>query len=93
AMAERKTEGLVKVITNKKGKILGASIAGAGAGEMINVFALAVSQKMKVQEMRGYIAPYPTMTEITKRAATSFSAPMTRKPFVRNIIGFLRRFG
>ncbi|MEM1377372.1 MAG: FAD-dependent oxidoreductase [Pseudomonadota bacterium] len=93
AMAERKTEGLVKVITNKKGKILGASIAGAGAGEMINVFALAVSKKMKVQDLRGFIAPYPTMTEITKRAATSFSAPMTRKPFVRNIIGFLRRFG
>jgi len=93
AQAERKTEGLVKVITDKKGKILGASIAGAGAGEMINVFALAVSKKMKVQDLRGFIAPYPTMTEITKRAATSFSAPMTRKPMVRKIIGFLRRFG
>jgi hypothetical protein len=48
---------------------------------------------MKVQDLRGYIAPYPTMTEISKRAATSFSAPMTRKPFVRRIIGFLRMFG
>lgn len=93
AQAERKTEGLVKVITNKKGKILGASIAGQGAGEMINIFSLAISQKMKVQHLRGYIAPYPTMTEISKRAATSFSAPMTRKPFVRRIIGFLRMFG
>jgi pyruvate/2-oxoglutarate dehydrogenase complex dihydrolipoamide dehydrogenase (E3) component len=93
AQAERKTEGLVKVITNKKGKILGASIAGQGAGEMINIFSLAISQKMKVQDLRGYIAPYPTMTEISKRAATSFSAPMTRKPFVRRIIGFLRMFG
>ncbi|MEO1745570.1 MAG: FAD-dependent oxidoreductase [Pseudomonadota bacterium] len=93
AQAERKTEGLVKVIANKKGKILGASIAGANAGEMINVFALAVSKKMKVQDLRGFIAPYPTMTEITKRASTTFSAPLTRKPMVRNIIGFLRRFG
>jgi len=93
AQAERKTEGLVKVITDKKGKILGASIAGASAGEMINVFALAVSKKMKVQDLRGFIAPYPTMTEIAKRAATSFSAPLTQKPMVRNIIGFLRRFG
>lgn len=93
AQAERKTEGLVKIITNKKGRILGASIAGQGAGEMINVFSLAVSKKMKVQDLRGYIAPYPTMTEISKRAATSFSAPMTRKPFVRRIIGFLRMFG
>ena len=93
AQAERKTEGLVKIITDKKGKILGASIAGANAGEMINVFALAVSKKMKVQDLRGFIAPYPTMTEITKRAATSFSAPLTRKPSIRRIINFLRKFG
>lgn len=93
AQAERKTEGLVKIITDKKGKILGASIAGANAGEMINVFALAISQKMKVQDLRGYIAPYPTMTEIGKRAATSFSAPATRNPWVRRVIKFLRMFG
>jgi pyruvate/2-oxoglutarate dehydrogenase complex dihydrolipoamide dehydrogenase (E3) component len=93
AQAERKTEGLVKIVTDKKGKILGASIAGANAGEMINVFALAVSKKLKVQDLRGFIAPYPTMTEITKRAATSFSAPLTRKPSVRRIINFLRIFG
>jgi pyruvate/2-oxoglutarate dehydrogenase complex dihydrolipoamide dehydrogenase (E3) component len=93
AQAERKTDGLVKMITDKKGRILGASIAGANAGEMINIFALALSKKMKAGDLRGFIAPYPTMTEITKRAATSFAAPMTRKPMVRRIIGFLRRFG
>lgn len=93
AQAEKKTTGLVKVVTDKKGKILGASIVGANAGEMINIFALALSKKMKVQDLRGFIAPYPTMTEITKRAATQFSVPMTRKPFVRKIIGFLRKFG
>ena len=93
AQAERKTDGLVKMVTDRKGRILGASIVGANAGEMINMFALAVSKKMKAGDLRGYIAPYPTMTEITKRAATSFAAPMTRKPMVRNILGFLRRFG
>ncbi|MBO6636960.1 MAG: FAD-dependent oxidoreductase [Roseitalea sp.] len=93
AQSERKADGLVKMITDKKGRILGASIAGANAGEMINIFALALSKKMKAGDLRGFIAPYPTMTEITKRAATSFAAPMTRKPMVRRIIGFLRRFG
>jgi len=93
AQSERKTDGLVKMITDKKGRILGASIVGANAGEMINIFALALSKKMKAGDLRGFIAPYPTMTEITKRAATSFAAPMTRKPMVRRIIGFLRRFG
>ena len=93
AQAERKTSGLVKIVTDKKGRILGASIVGANAGEMINIFALAMSKKMKVGDLRGFIAPYPTMTEITKRASTQFSVPMTRKPWVRKLIGFLRRFG
>ncbi|MEM0898896.1 MAG: FAD-dependent oxidoreductase [Pseudomonadota bacterium] len=93
AQAERKTSGLVKIVTDKKGKILGASIVGASAGEMINIFALAMSKKMKVSDLRGFIAPYPTMTEITKRASTQFSVPMTRKPWVRKLIAFLRKFG
>lgn len=93
AIAERKTEGLVKIIVDKKGKILGASIAGHGAAEMINLFALAVSKKLKVSDLRGYIAPYPTMTEISKRAATSFSAPLTRNVWVRRVIAFMRMFG
>jgi pyruvate/2-oxoglutarate dehydrogenase complex dihydrolipoamide dehydrogenase (E3) component len=93
AQAERKTDGLVKLITDKKGRILGASVAGAGAGEMINLFALAVSKKMKTSDIRGYILPYPTMAEMAKRAATAYSAPATRNPWVRRLIGFLRVFG
>jgi len=93
AQAERKTDGMVKVITDRKGRILGADIVGAGAGEMINLFALAVAKKMKVSDIRAYVPPYPTMTEMAKRAATSFSAPVTRKPAVRRLIAFLRSFG
>jgi len=93
AQAERKTKGLIKMITNKKGKILGVSIAGANAGEMINMWALAVSKDLTVQDVSSYIAPYPTMSEIGKRAATSYYIPLTRKPFVRWLVGFLRKFG
>ena len=93
AQAERKTDGTVKLITDRKGRILGADIVGAGAGEMINIFALAVAKKMKASDLRAFIPPYPTMTEMTKRAATSFSAPLARKPIVRRLIAFLRSFG
>ena len=93
AQAERKTAGLIKLITAKRGRIVGASIAGAGAGEILNTMSLAVAQKLKVSDMTGFISPYPTMTEIGKRAATSALAPATRKPIVRRVIGFLRRFG
>ena len=93
AQAERKIHGLVKIVVDAKGRILGASIAGANAGEMINLFALAVAKKMKATDLRGYIPPYPTMTEIAKRAATTYSLPATRNPWVRRIIAFMRRFG
>ncbi len=93
AQAERKTNGLIKMITNKKGRILGVSIVGANAGEMINFWALAVSKSMTVKDIAGYIPPYPTMTEIGKRAAITYYSEATRKPFVRWLIGFLRKFG
>ncbi len=93
ARAEHKTKGLIKLITRKNGRIEGVSIVGHNASEMINFWALAISQKMKVSDISGYVAPYPTMTEIGKRAATSYYMPSTRKPLVRKLIGFLRFFG
>ena len=93
ASTERRTTGLIKIVTDTKGNILGAAIAGHDAGEMINLWALAVSQKMSVRDIAGYVAPYPTMAEIGKRAATSFYAPTTKKPLVRRAVDFLARFG
>ena len=93
AIAEGKTAGMVKVLADGKARILGVSIAGAGAGEMINFWALAVANGLKLSDVRGYVPPYPTMGEAGKRAAVAYYAPITRKPLVRSIIGFLRRFG
>lgn len=93
AQAERKTTGLIKVITTKKGKILGATIVGQNAGEMINIWALAITQGMKVGAMTGYIPPYPTMTEIGKRASTEYYRPTLQNPWLRGVIKLLQKFG
>ena len=93
AQAEGKTDGLIKMIADKKGRILGVSIAGAGAGEMINMWALAIANRMKLSDVRGFVPAYPTMGEIGKRAAISYYAPMTRKPLLRRAVAWLRRFG
>ena len=93
AQAERKTAGLLKMIVDRKGRIQGVSIAGAMAGEMMNMWALAISQGLKVKDIAAYVSPYPTMSEIGKRAATSYYAPTTRKPFVRAVVRFLQKFG
>ncbi len=93
AEAEHKTAGLIKIVTDNKGKILGVSIGGHGAGEMINMWALALSKGMNVRDIAGYVAPYPTMTEAGKRAAITYFAPLARSPRLRKLIGFLRMFG
>jgi pyruvate/2-oxoglutarate dehydrogenase complex dihydrolipoamide dehydrogenase (E3) component len=93
AQAERETEGHVKVITDKKGVILGASIVGPHAGELIQVWSLAVAQKMKIKAMTDWISPYPTLGEINKRAAYRFFSSAPGNPMVRRAIGFLTKFG
>ena len=93
AQAERATDGLIKVIVTKKGKILGASIVGAHAGELIQMWSLAVSQGLDIKAMAQYISPYPTLGEIGKRAAGSYFMPKLTSPLVRKTVQFLSRFG
>ncbi|PJC67146.1 MAG: dihydrolipoamide dehydrogenase, partial [Zetaproteobacteria bacterium CG_4_8_14_3_um_filter_59_5] len=91
AQAERRTEGLVKVVTDKSGRILGASIVGLHAGELIQPWVLAISQKLKIGAMTGMIAPYPTLAEVNKRIAGSFFTPALFSERVRKIVRLLLR--
>jgi pyruvate/2-oxoglutarate dehydrogenase complex dihydrolipoamide dehydrogenase (E3) component len=93
AQAERETQGHIKVVTTKGGTILGATIVGAGAGELIGTWTLAISQGLTIRAMTEIIVPYPALAEIGKRAAISFYTPGLTSRFVRRIIAFLRRFG
>ena len=93
AQAERATEGFVKVVTDARGKIKGASIVGQHAGELIQMWSLAVSQGLDIKAMTQWISPYPTLSEINKRAAFGYYATVAAKPLVRRVIGWLTRFG
>lgn len=93
AQAERETIGHVKVITDKGGRILGASIVGAHAGELIQMWSLALSQRLKIKAMTSWISPYPTLSEINKRAAFRYYATAAGNPFVRKIIALLTKLG
>ena len=93
AQAERQTEGFVKVLADKGGRILGVGIVGANADELISLWALAISRGLRLRDMTGFVPPYPTMSEIGKRAAISYFAPAARRPVVRWLLRLLRRFG
>ena len=93
AQAERSTRGHIKVITDKRGTILGATIVGPAAGELIATWTLARANRLNIRAIAGTVVPYPTLGEIGKRAAISYFVPRLTSPFVRRIIGWLRRFG
>lgn len=93
ARAEGDSAGLIKVVTTKKGKILGASIVGAGAGELIHVWTLALSQGLKIGAMARFIAPYPTRGEISKHVAGSFFTAKLFGPGTRALVRLLGKFG
>jgi pyruvate/2-oxoglutarate dehydrogenase complex dihydrolipoamide dehydrogenase (E3) component len=92
AQAERATEGFIKVVA-AKGRVLGASIVGAQAGEIVQPWVLAIQNRIKLGRMASLIAPYPTLAEVNKRAAGAFFTPKLFSARTRGLVRFLLRFG
>jgi len=92
AQAERATEGLAKVILGPRGRILGATIVGPRAGELIGTWGLAISAGLKIGAIASVILPYPTLSEISKRVAGSYYTPKLFGAFTRRLVGFVQRF-
>ena len=93
AQAERRTRGHVKLLVDAKETILGVSIVGAGASEMIGLWALAMAQGCRLRDVANLVLPYPTMGEIGKRASMAYFSPLARRPLVRLLVRVLRIFG
>lgn len=67
AKTELKEKGFVKIIVNKKGRILGAHILGERAGELITEIQILKTLKMDFAKLQNVIHPYPTYGEILKK--------------------------
>lgn len=93
ARAEARTDGLVKLVLSRRGRVLGASIVGAHAGEQIALWALAVSKRLHVGAVAGLTLPYPTLAETGKRAAGGWYTPSLFGERTRRLVRFLARFG
>jgi len=74
AQAEGRTDGLIKVMV-VRGRPIGVSIAGAQAGELIGLWALAIAARLKISAVAGMVLPYPTLGEVSKRAAGAYFSP------------------
>lgn len=91
AQAERETEGLVKIVLGRRGRILGVTIVAPRAGEMIGLWGLAIQKRMAIGAVASSLAPYPTMAEIGKRAAGRWYTPTLFGARTRRIVGLLQR--
>jgi len=92
AEAERDTRGLLKAATKKDGTILGASIVGLGAGDLIQPWAFAISNGQKIKSFTNMIAPYPTRGEISKRAAGAWYTPALFSKRTKILVSLLSIF-
>jgi pyruvate/2-oxoglutarate dehydrogenase complex dihydrolipoamide dehydrogenase (E3) component len=93
AQAERRTEGFVKVMTGSKGKILGVTIVGHNAGELLTPWTLAMKQGLKISAMTEIVFPYPTFSEVSKRVAITHALPQLKSPWLQRALRFFRMFG
>jgi pyruvate/2-oxoglutarate dehydrogenase complex dihydrolipoamide dehydrogenase (E3) component len=93
AQAEHVTHGFIKVITRPDGRILGCTIVGAEAGELIQLWVMALAKDMRIGDLTGLVLPYPTLSELSKRVAYTFYQPSLTKRWLRTLIDLLRRLG
>ena len=92
AIAENKTKGMIKVMV-VKGRPVGASIVGHLAGELIGMWAMAIANKMKMSAIAMTVLPYPTISEVNKRAAGAYFSPrLFESDRVKSIVGFVQRW-
>jgi len=91
AQAERATEGLIKAVVGKGGRILGATIVGRHAGELILPWVLAVQKRLTVGDMASIIAPYPTLGEVSKRVAGAWYTPQLFSNRTRKVVKWMQR--
>lgn len=91
AAADAHLDGFVKVILDRKSRVVGATIVGHMAGELIQPWILAVTNNMKISAFTKMIAPYPTYGEINKRAAGAYFTPSLFSDKTRRIIRLLAK--
>lgn len=72
AIATAATAGFVKIVADRRGRLIGATIVAPHAGELIYAYSLAMNKKLRLSALAGAVAPYPTLAEAGRRAAGEF---------------------
>lgn len=93
AQTERTLNGKIKIITNQKAHILGVTIVGPQAGELILPWVMAIREQKTLRSFTDVIAPYPTLSELSKRVAGEFYKPKLFSDKTRWLVRWLQKLG
>ncbi len=92
AISERKTKGFIRVMV-VKGRPVGATIVGHQAGELINLWSLALANNLKMGQIAAMVSPYPTIGELNKRVAGAYFSPrLFENQMVKRVVGLVQRW-
>jgi pyruvate/2-oxoglutarate dehydrogenase complex dihydrolipoamide dehydrogenase (E3) component len=92
AVTDRQRQGGTRIVVGNRGHVLGDTIAGAHAGELIPPWVMALKQRASLRGMTDLIVPYPTLSEISKRAASAYYAPALFSRGTRMLVSALSWF-
>ncbi|MFP4508522.1 MAG: dihydrolipoyl dehydrogenase family protein [Spirochaetaceae bacterium] len=92
AQAEEAADGLLKIVLDKRDRVIGVQVAAKGAGELLSPGLTAVRRRARFASLRSGMIPYPTMTEVYPRAVSSMLAPKLFNPTIRSILRLLFRY-
>ncbi len=92
AIASRETKGFIKVMV-VKGRPVGATIVGHQAGELINLWSLALANNLKMGQIAAMVSPYPTIGELNKRVAGAYFSPrLFENQTVKRVVRFVQKW-
>jgi pyruvate/2-oxoglutarate dehydrogenase complex dihydrolipoamide dehydrogenase (E3) component len=93
AVIERRTDGCMKIVLDRKNRVLGAAIVGLNAGELLFPWVHLTRSGERLRTMADAVVPYPTLSEAGKRAGIAGYAGLASNPWVRRIADMMAVFG
>jgi dihydrolipoamide dehydrogenase len=71
--ADRSVAGIIKLIINETGTIIGGEIVGKSATEIVHIIALSIKQKLNYRELQEFVCAHPTYSELIREVAESIN--------------------
>jgi pyruvate/2-oxoglutarate dehydrogenase complex dihydrolipoamide dehydrogenase (E3) component len=90
AVTEQDQRGFAKLIATRGGKLVGVTIVGAHAGELIQPWVIAMSSGLSLRKMASFVPPYPTRGEFNRTLAGQWFAGRLFSPTTRALVGVLK---